>query len=94
MPVLSCSTRRPFSCGKQALLVVGSFICDMWVLVLNQGLNSGSLHWECRLLANGPLRKSLHKDLIAGDKDRKTGETSEFPGGEEHVPNRIYSRGK
>jgi len=54
----------------------------MWVLVLNQGLNSGSLHWECRLLATGPLGKSLHKDLIAADKDRKTGETSEFPGGE------------
>lgn len=54
--------------------------CGFWFL--DQALNSGSLHWERRLLATGPPGKSFNKDLIAGDKDKKTEETSELPGGE------------
>lgn len=32
--------------------------CIACVSFANQGLNSCSLNWECRLLTNGPLRKS------------------------------------
>ena len=34
--------------------------CGMWDLVPRQGSNLGPLHWEHRVLATGPPRKSHH----------------------------------
>ena len=39
--------------------------CGMWDLVLDQGLNPGSLHWEHRVLATAPPGKSQDPQNLA-----------------------------
>ena len=48
------------------------FSCSMWDLVPRPGMEPSPLHWECRVLAIGPLGKSHLCPL----------KTSKFRGGE------------
>ena len=42
-----------FSCAMQTIS------CGMWDLLLQPGIEPGSLHWELGVLSTGPLRMSL-----------------------------------